>query len=211
MALPNSSASSCSTSRVASPGPLDQIDPLVQARELLDVARRKRTILGTSRSRNGTRGVGHIQRARHHRHRRGARLPEQSAAAPPGRKSLTLDDQIAQPDGDLNSLTAQHDQLRAGHSNLLSRISTSTGDLAPLQEQLAAAQKFAGEVAIKRTNYEHRIAALGFELPDDGGQFWELRDQLMDDATRIDSQLRGGQGCTVRRNPRPRGRRPRPA
>ena len=173
---------------------LDQIDPLVQARELLDVARRKRTILGNIEEvqeryagESATFSVlDTIDTDAVRAYLNNLRL---RTAGP---EIADLDDQIARLDGDLNSLTAQHDQLRADHSNLLSRISTSTGDLAPLQEQLAAAQKFAGEVAIKRTNYEHRIAALGFELPDDGSQFWELRDQLMDDATRIDSQLEAG-------------------
>ncbi|MFZ2238821.1 MAG: ATP-binding protein [Gordonia amarae] len=173
---------------------LDQIDPLVQARELLDVARRKRTILGNIEEvqeryagESATFSVLDTidtEAVRAYLNNLRLRTAEPEVA--------DLDDQIARLDGDLTSLTAQHDQLRADHSNLLSRISTSTGDLAPLQEQLAAAQKFAGEVAIKRTNYEHRVAALGFELPDDGEQFWELRDQLMDDATRIDSQLEAG-------------------
>lgn len=173
---------------------LDQIDPLVHARELLDVARRKRNILGNIEevqeryaAESATFNVlDTIDTATVRTYLNNLRL---RTAGP---EIADLDDQIARLDGDLTSLTAQHDQLRADHSNLLSRISTSTGDLAPLQEQLAAAQKFAGEVAIRRTNYEHRIAAMGFELPDNGEQFWELRDQLMDDATRIDSQLEAG-------------------
>ena len=182
------------TSIVGIKDALEQIDPLVEARELLDVARRKRTILGdieTVQERYATEAASftvldtvdpslvrsYVTNLRIHN------------AEP---EIADLDDQIARLDGDLAALTAQHDQLRSDHSHLLSRIATSTGDLAPLQEQLASAQKVSNEASIRRATYEHKISALGFEIPEDGESFWALRAQLMEDANHIDGQLEAG-------------------
>ncbi|MCH5642741.1 MULTISPECIES: ATP-binding protein [unclassified Gordonia (in: high G+C Gram-positive bacteria)] len=173
---------------------LEQIDPLVEARELLDVARRKRTILAnieTVQERyvaeaatfsvldtiDPTTVRSYVNNLRLHN-----ATPEVS----------DLDDQIARLDGDLAALTAQHDQLRQDHSHLLSRIATSTGDLAPLQEQLATAQKVSNEASIRRASYEHKVTALGFSPPNDAEEFWSLRETLMEDATHIEGQLEAG-------------------
>ncbi|MDL9935947.1 ATP-binding protein [Gordonia sp. ABSL1-1] len=182
------------TSIVGISDALEQIDPLVEARELLDVARRKRTILGnieTVQERYVTESAtftvldtidaatvrSYVNNLRRHN------------AEP---EIADLDDQIARLDGDLAALTAQHDQLRTDHSHLLSRIATSTGDLAPLQEQLTAAQRFSTEVSARRATYEDKVSALGYGLPDDAEQFWALREELMEEATRIDGQLEAG-------------------
>lgn len=173
---------------------LEQIDPLVEARELLDVARRKRAILGNIEavqeryvSESATFSVldtidsstvrAYVNNLRLHN-----AVPEVA----------DLDDQIARLDGDLAALTAQHDQLRQDHSHLLSRIATSTGDLAPLQEQLAGAQKVSNEASIRRASYEHKVTALGFSPPNDAEEFWTLRETLISDATHIDGQLEAG-------------------
>ncbi|MEE3850230.1 ATP-binding protein [Gordonia sp. LSe1-13] len=173
---------------------LEQIDPLVEARELLDVARRKRTLLGNIEeiqeryaAESATFSVldtidTAAVRAYLNNLRRHTAEPE----------IADLDDQIARLDADLAALTAQHDQLRQDHSHLLSRIATSTGDLAPLQEQLSTARRSAGDVATRRSTYEDKIAALDFDLPDDAEQFWSLREHLMEEATRIDGQLEAG-------------------
>ncbi|AZG44506.1 ATP-binding protein [Gordonia insulae] len=182
------------TSVVGIKDALEQIDPLVEARELLDVARRKRTILGnieTLQERYATEAAtftvldtidtatvrSYLNNLR--RHNAGPEIAD-------------LDDQIARLDADLGALTAQHDQLRQDHSHLLSRIATSTGDLAPLQEQLATAQKVGTEASTRRATYEDKISSLGFSLPDDAEEFWTLRETLMEDATRIDGQLDAG-------------------
>ena len=103
-----------------------------------------------------------------------------------------LDDQIARLDGDLAALTTQHDQLRQDHSLLLARIATSTGDLAPLREQLGGAQKLSTEVTARRNAYEDKISALGFSPPTNAEGFWSLREELLEEATKLDNQLEAG-------------------
>ncbi|MGK2316209.1 ATP-binding protein [Gordonia rhizosphera] len=184
------------TSIVGISDALEQIDPLVEARELLDIARRKRTILGnieTVQERYVTEAatftvLDTIDSAAVRSYLNNLRL---RTAEP---EVADLDDQIARLDADLSALTAQHDQLRTDHSHLLSRIATSTGDLAPLQEQLTAAHKVGNEVSLRRASYEHKISALGCALPDDAEDFWSLRATLIQDATRIDGQLEAGKG-----------------
>ncbi|MFT4041562.1 MAG: SbcC/MukB-like Walker B domain-containing protein [Gordonia sp. (in: high G+C Gram-positive bacteria)] len=173
---------------------LEQIDPLVEARELLDVSRRKRTLLGDIEAlqeryaaESATFSVldtiePEVVRAYVNNLRLRNATPEVE----------DLDDQIARMDNDLAALTAQHDQLRQDHSHLLTRIATSTGDLAPLQEQLATAQKAGNEASIRRASYEHRVTALGFAVPAVAEDFWALRETLMEEATRIDSVLDAG-------------------
>ncbi|MDL9946210.1 ATP-binding protein [Gordonia sp. ABSL11-1] len=182
------------TSVVGISDALEQIDPLVEARGLLDVARRKRTILGNIEAvqeRYATEAATFtvldtidtaIVRSYLNNLRRRSAEPE----------IVDLDDQIARLDSDLAALTSQHDQLRQDHSHLLSRIATSTGDLAPLQEQLTSAQRLSNEVSMRRASYEHKVAALDFGLPDDAEEFWSLRENLMEEATRIDGQLAAG-------------------
>lgn len=173
---------------------LDQIDPLVEARELLDVARRKRTILGNIEAvqeRYATEAakftvLDTIDTAAVRAYLTNLRLRN---AEP---EIADLDDQIARLDGDLAALTAQHDQLRTDHSHLLSRIASSTADLAPLQEQLASAQKSANEVSVRRAAYESKMSALDVEIPETAEDFWQLRETLIEDATRLDGQLEAG-------------------
>ena len=113
---------------------LEQIDPLVEAREFLDVARRKRTILGNIEAvqeRYATESakfsvLDTIDSATIRAYVTNLRIRN---AEP---EIADLDDQIARLDGDLAALTSQHDQLRQDHSHLLSRISSSTADLAPV-------------------------------------------------------------------------------
>lgn len=175
---------------------LEQIDPLVEARELLDVARRKRTILGNIESvqeRYATESAkfsvldtidGATIRAYVTNLRIRNAEPEIAA----------LDDQISRLDGDLAALTDSHDQLRQDHSHLLSRIASSTADLAPLQEQLAAATRAANEVSMRRASYESKMAALDVDLPDSAEDFWEARQSLIEAATGLDGQLEAGKG-----------------
>ncbi|NDZ96903.1 AAA family ATPase [Streptomyces sp. SID6673] len=173
---------------------LEQIDPLVEARELLDVARRKRTILGTIETLQERYAaeaatftvLDTIDTTTVRAYLNNLRLRN---AEP---EVADLDDQIARLDADLAALTGQHDQLRQDHSHLLSRIATSTGDLAPLQEQLATAQKVSNEASMRRTSYENKISALGADIPDDAEDFWSLRASLLDEATQIDGQLDAG-------------------
>lgn len=173
---------------------LEQIDPLVEARELLDVSRRKRTILDN------------VEAMQERYAAESATFTVLDTIEPEVVRSYVtnlrlhnaepeiadLDDQIARLDSDLAALNSQHDQLRRDHSHLLGRIATSTGDLAPLQEQLSTAQKASNEASIRRATYEHKISALGFDIPEDGEAFWELREHLMEEATRLDGQLEAG-------------------
>ncbi|WP_074852744.1 ATP-binding protein [Gordonia westfalica] len=182
------------TSIVGISDALEQIDPLVEARELLDVARRKRTILGNIEevheryaSESATFSVlDTIDSTTIRSYVNNLRIrnaqPEVS----------DLDDQITRLDGDLAALTTQHDQLRQDHSLLLARIATSTGDLAPLREQLGGAQKLSTEVTARRNAYEDKVSALGFSPPTNAEGFWSLREELIEEATKIDGQLEAG-------------------
>ncbi|GAB18441.1 hypothetical protein GOEFS_054_00550 [Gordonia effusa NBRC 100432] len=184
------------TSIVGIKDALEQIDPLVDARELLDSARRKRAILGNIEAvqeRYATEAatftvLDTIDTATVRSYINNLRLHN---AVP---EVADLDDQIARLDGDLAALTSQHDQLRSDHSHLLSRIATSTGDLAPLQEQLATAQKTGDEAAARRSTYEDKVTGLGFSAPNDAEDFWSLREHMIGEATRIDGQLAAGKG-----------------
>ncbi|HCS58519.1 MAG TPA: nuclease [Gordonia polyisoprenivorans] len=175
---------------------LEQIDPLVEAREFLDVARRKRTILGNIEAvqeRYATESakfsvLDTIDSATIRAYVTNLRIRN---AEP---EIADLDDQIARLDGDLAALTSQHDQLRQDHSHLLSRISSSTADLAPLQEQLAAAGKAASEVSMRRASFDSKMSALDVEIPESAEDFWETRESLIEEATRLDGQLEAGKG-----------------
>ncbi|WJG11420.1 SbcC/MukB-like Walker B domain-containing protein [Gordonia sp. Swx-4] len=182
------------TSIVGISDALEQIDPLVEARELLDVARRKRTILGNIEevheryaSESATFSVlDTIDSTTIRSYVNNLRIRN---AQP---EVADLDDQITRLDGDLAALTTQHDQLRQDHSLLLARIATSTGDLAPLREQLGGAQKLSTEVTARRNAYEDKVSALGFSAPTNAEGFWSLREELIEEATKIDGQLEAG-------------------
>ncbi|MBA5845550.1 ATP-binding protein [Gordonia amicalis] len=182
------------TSIVGISDALEQIDPLVEARELLDVARRKRTILGNIEevheryaSESATFSVlDTIDSTTIRSYVNNLRIRN---AQP---EVADLDDQITRLDGDLAALTTQHDQLRQDHSLLLARIATSTGDLAPLREQLGGAQKLSTEVTARRNAYEDKVSALGFSPPTNAEGFWSLREELIEEATKIDGQLEAG-------------------
>lgn len=182
------------TSIVGISDALEQIDPLVEARELLDIARRKRTILGNIEEiheryagESATFSVlDTIDSATVRAYVNNLRIRN---AEP---EIADLDDQIARLDGDLAALTTQHDQLRQDHSLLLARIATSTGDLAPLREQLGGAQKLSTEVTARRNAYEDKISALGFSPPTNAEGFWSLREELLEEATKLDNQLEAG-------------------
>ncbi|MDH3018390.1 ATP-binding protein [Gordonia alkanivorans] len=182
------------TSIVGIADALEQIDPLVEARELLDVARRKRTILGNIEEvheRYATESatfsvLDTIDSTTIRSYVNNLRIRN---AQP---EVADLDDQITRLDGDLAALTTQHDQLRQDHSLLLARIATSTGDLAPLREQLGGAQKLSTEVTARRNAYEDKVSALGFSPPTNAEGFWSLRAELIEEATKIDGQLEAG-------------------
>ncbi|TSD99175.1 AAA family ATPase [Gordonia rubripertincta] len=182
------------TSIVGISDALEQIDPLVEARELLDVARRKRTILGNIEevheryaSESATFSVlDTIDSTTIRSYVNNLRIRN---AQP---EVADLDDQITRLDSDLAALTTQHDQLRQDHSLLLARIATSTGDLAPLREQLGGAQKLSTEVTARRNAYEDKVSALGFSAPTNAEGFWSLREELIEEATKIDGQLEAG-------------------
>ncbi|MFL1598522.1 AAA family ATPase [Gordonia amicalis] len=182
------------TSIVGIADALEQIDPLVEARELLDVARRKRTILGNIEEvheRYATESatfsvLDTIDSTTIRSYVNNLRIRN---AQP---EVADLDDQITRLDSDLAALTTQHDQLRQDHSLLLARIATSTGDLAPLREQLGGAQKLSTEVTARRNSYEDKVSAFGFSPPTNAEGFWSLREELIEEATKIDGQLEAG-------------------
>lgn len=182
------------TSIVGISDALEQIDPLVEARELLDVARRKRTILGNieevhERYAGESATFSVLDTIDSNTIRSYVNNLRIRNAQP---EVADLDDQITRMDSDLAALTTQHDQLRQDHSLLLARIATSTGDLAPLREQLGGAQKLSTEVTARRNAYEDKVSALGFSAPTNAEGFWSLREELIEEATKIDGQLDAG-------------------
>lgn len=182
------------TSIVGISDALEQIDPLVEARELLDVARRKRTILGNieevhERYAGESATFSVLDTIDSNTIRSYVNNLRIRNAQP---EVADLDDQITRLDSDLAALTTQHDQLRQDHSLLLARIATSTGDLAPLREQLGGAQKLSTEVTARRNAYEDKVSALGFSAPTNAEGFWSLREELIEEATKIDGQLDAG-------------------
>ncbi|WP_373155605.1 ATP-binding protein [Mycobacterium marinum] len=167
------------------PEALKQIDPLVEARELLAVAQKKRKILGDIEqiqqryaSESSDLGIIDLVDAPMVRaytdHARLAQCPAQIA---------TLDGTVDQLENEYEDVTRSLNLAKAEADSLNAQISGSSANIAPLQSQVTAAE--AEQVERRRTTYEDMLAAQGIEIPDTADEFWNLREELLAQATEL--------------------------
>jgi len=169
------------------PEALKQIDPLVEARELLAVAQRKRKILGDiekiqQRYASESTDLGIIDlvdlpmvRA-YTDHVRLAQGPAQIAQ---------LDTTIDQLDNEYEDVTRALNMAKEEADSLNAQISGTSANIGPLQSQVTAAEAEAEQVSRRRSAYEDLLAAQNMELPDTADDFWNLREDLLKQATEL--------------------------
>ncbi|MHA0285669.1 ATP-binding protein [Mycobacterium sp. C3-094] len=167
------------------PEALKQIDPLVEARELLAVAQRKRKILGDiekiqQRYASESTDLGIIDlvdlpmvRA-YTDHVRLAQCPAQIAQ---------LDTTIDQLENEYEDVTRSLNLAKAEADSLNAQISGTSANIGPLQSQVTAAETEAEQIERRRAAYEDMLAAQDLEVPDTADEFWNLREELLQQAT----------------------------
>ncbi len=167
------------------PEALKQIDPLVEARELLAVAQKKRKILGDiekiqQRYASESTDLGIIDlvdlpmvRA-YTDHVRLAQCPAQVSQ---------LDTTIDQLDNEHEDITRSLNLAKAEADSLNAQISGSSASIGPLQSQVTAAETEAEQVSRRRNAYEDLLAAQGLDAPETADAFWNLREELLAQAT----------------------------
>lgn len=181
------------------PEALKQIDPLVEARELLAVAQRKRKILGDIeaiqvRYASESSDLGIIDlvdppmvRA-YTDHVRLRECPAQIEA---------LDATITQLDNEYADLTRQLNLAKAEGDSLNAQISGASSNVGPLQAQVTAAESQAEEVSRRRAAFEELVTAQGIDVPDSADEFWELREALTKQATEMLGKLEWGRDSST--------------
>ena len=186
-------------SLVRLPEALKQIDPLVEARELLAVAQRKRKILGDisdvqHRYASESSDLGIIDlvdqpmvRA-YTDHLRSAQCPEQIDS---------LDGAIDQLGNEYEDVTRQLNLAKAEGDSLNAQINGSSASVGPLQSQVAGAEAHAEEVSRRRAAYEALILAQGLDAPDTADEFWVLRDELTTATTESLAKLDRGREAST--------------
>lgn len=176
------------------PEALKQIDPLVEARELLAVAQRKRKILGDIeaiqiRYAAESTDLGIIDLVD---------LPMVRAYTDQVRLRLcpaeieTLDTTIDQLENENADLTRQLNLAKAEGDSLNAQISGASADVGPLQAQVTTAEAQADDVARRRGSYEEMVVAQGFDVPESADEFWNLREELTRQATDMLGKLEWG-------------------
>lgn len=181
------------------PEALKQIDPLVEARELLAVAQRKRKILGDiekiqQRYASESSDLGIIDlvdtpmvRAYTDRVRL-AQCPAQIDS---------LDNTIDQLGNEYEDVTRSLNLAKAEADSLNAQISGSSASIGPLQSQVQAAEAQAEEISRRRAAYESLLAAQDLDVPDTADEFWNLREELTTQATELLARLdRGRESST---------------
>ncbi|BBY48082.1 nuclease [Mycolicibacterium arabiense] len=181
------------------PEALKQIDPLVEARELLAVAQRKRKILGDiekvqQRYASESSDLGIIDlvdqamvRA-YTDHERLARCPSQITS---------LDATIDQLGNEYEDVTRQLNLAKAEGDSLNAQISGSSASIGPLQSQVAGAEAQAEEVSRRRAAYETLVIAQGLDVPDTADEFWNLREELAAQANELLAKLDRGREAST--------------
>jgi uncharacterized protein YPO0396 len=181
------------------PEALKQIDPLVDARELLAVAQRKRKILGdieTIQQRyaleSSDLGIIDLVDAPMVRaytdHVRLAQCPAQIAS---------LDSTIDQLGNEYEDVTRQLNLAKAEGDSLNAQISGSSASIGPLQSQVAAAEAQAEEVSRRYAAYESMVSAQDLDAPETADEFWNLREELTGEITELLAKLdRGKESST---------------
>ncbi|WP_370500635.1 ATP-binding protein [Mycolicibacterium sp. jd] len=169
------------------PEALKQIDPLVEARELLAVAQKKRKILGDiekiqQRYASESTDLGIIDlvdlpmvRA-YTDHVRVAQCPAQIAQ---------LDTTIDQLDNEYEDVTRSLNLAKAEADSLNAQISGSSASIGPLQSQVTAAETEAEQVSRRRGAYEDMLTAQQLDVPETADDFWNLREELLAQATEL--------------------------
>ena len=169
------------------PDALKQIDPLVDARELLAVAQRKRKILGDIEkiqqrygSESSDLGIIDLVDAPMVRaftdHVRIEQIPGQVSG---------LDGTIAQLENEYEDVTRSLNLAKAEADSLNAQISGSSANIAPLQSQVTAAETEAEQIERRRAAYEDVLTAHEIELPETADEFWNLREELQAQATAL--------------------------
>ena len=169
------------------PEALKQIDPLVEARELLAVAQRKRKILGDIEtiqhryaSESSDLGIIDLVDAPMVRaftdHVRLEQCPPQIAQ---------LDTTIDQLDNEYEDVTRSLNLAKAEADSLNAQISGTSTSIGPLQSQVTAAETEAEQVTRRRAAYEDLLTAQGLDVPDTADEFWNLREELLGQATEL--------------------------
>ncbi|MDT5340157.1 MAG: hypothetical protein QOD90_5662 [Mycobacterium sp.] len=181
------------------PDALKQIDPLVDARELLAVAQRKRKILGD------------IERIQQRYGSESSDLGIIDLVDQPMVRAYTDHVRLAQCPAQIDSLDTTIDQLgneyedvtralnlaKAEADSLNAQISGSSASIGPLQSQVAAAEAQADEVSRRRAAYESMVTPQGVEIPETADEFWNLREELSTQATELLARLdRGRESST---------------
>lgn len=170
---------------------LEQINPLVEARGLLDVARRKRNTLGNiaavqARYADEAAKFGVIDTIDNAMIRD---YVDHVRLAQAGPEITNLDDQITQLGAQRDEFGTQQRQLKNEHNALMAQINSVAVDLVPLQQRLTEAERISEEVSRRRSAYEEKVTSLGLTPPDNGEEFWSLRETLMEEADRLHREL----------------------
>ena len=95
----------------------------------------------------------------------------------------TLDATIDQLENEYEDVTRSLNLAKAEADSLNAQISGSSASIAPLQSQLNAAEAEAEQVERRRTAYEDLLTAQDIEIPDTADEFWNLREELLTQAT----------------------------
>jgi uncharacterized protein YPO0396 len=181
------------------PEALKQIDPLVEARELLAVAQRKRKILGDiekiqQRYASESSDLGIIDlvdqpMVRAYTDR--VRLTQTPA------QIASLDNTIDQLGNEYEDVTRSLNLAKAEADSLNGQISGSSASIGPLQSQVQAAEAQAEEISRRRATYESLLAAQGLDIPDTADEFWNLREELTTQATELLARLDRGREAST--------------
>jgi uncharacterized protein YPO0396 len=181
------------------PEALKQIDPLVEARELLAVAQRKRKILGDiekiqQRYASESSDLGIIDlvdqpMVRAYTDR--VRLTQTPA------QIASLDNTIDQLGNEYEDVTRSLNLAKAEADSLNGQISGSSASIGPLQSQVQAAEAQAEEISRRRATYESLLAAQGLDIPDTADEFWNLREELTTQATELLAKLDRGREAST--------------
>ncbi|MEU0494533.1 ATP-binding protein [Mycobacterium sp. NPDC006124] len=181
------------------PDALKQIDPLVDARELLAVAQRKRKILGD------------IEKIQQRYGSESSDLGIIDLVDQPMVRAYTDHLRLAQAPAQIDSLDATIDQLgneyedvtrslnlaKAEADSLNGQISGSSASIGPLQSQVAAAEAQAEEVSRRRATYEAMLAPHDVRIPETADEFWNLREELSTQANEMLARLDRGREAST--------------
>lgn len=181
------------------PEALKQIDPLVEARELLAVAQRKRKILGdietiqiryaSESSDLGIIDLVDTQMVRTYTdHVRLQQCPAQVE---------NLDGTIDQLENEYGDLTRQLNLAKAEGDSLNAQISGASTNVGPLQSQVAAAEAQAEEITRRYATYAEMVTAQGVPVPDSADEFWNLREDLSKQAAGLAVKLERGREAST--------------